>query len=489
MSLPELRSSIESGFNFTLKKDKVVNDSLTTFWKKATRPSYAKKKAEIIAEKILFELQACDRVAPHLAEKNEWYQLARLFRKKISYLCPKSPVFNSLLREEVAFALGLNVNVFLANPKLFEYARETNLSIYIAYHRDSLKIDEDNQVSLRIDPKKAERFGLPANTTQAKWNKICKGFEQAFLPKFRAEKFSHYPFNNKGLTIKCFYREPKPGKELKLRKVHRTLKEDKPWGNRFAKIILVHSEGPGIKGNHTWSHLVTPSGDIYSTSDYRPKDPKALFSCAPLKGRFANPDSSDTTPGYPSVPIAIELTKEEFDIEMKLELDKLNGRAKRGFYNLDGNCTTKAIVSLEAINIKVPDFKVSFLTVYLPQWLVRPSRFVYQHLPVCVAKIIYFIVALFGNIAQGYYKGFQKNPELPDEKPTLRNWKDVFIPSKLDHSSPYYLIQGPIKELKAWREKVKNDPALLAKYNWTKADVDYQIPWRNNEIRKKAPKV
>lgn len=481
MRLPEVREALSKGFHFTLRNDEVVQDSWLTKAKKTFSRGYTTQKASEVALKLIDELKKHDRLDPNKAKKSDLYKAARYFRKNVVPLCNKDAAFSTLAKEEVAFALGIDKAVLDNNKGLYEFTKETAFNTYLARYHDHLMVDENQRVSLRINPDKALNLGLSYRTIRARWDEIREKVETELLPEARKIKFSSYFYCENGFTFDKFERPVDPAKPLSLR-LYRHKSRHK-WGNRYVYEVCIHSEGdgPDIKKMHTWRRLKDPKGNSYSIGDYRPSDTNGVLTCAPLVVRQQNPESSEFTPEYYNEKLAVEITKDQFYKLKAIEESRLNGTFKnKTFKNLNDNCTNKSLYNLEVIGIKVPNFTVSFWQAVCPNWFVKSLLKVHDALPVRVAKAATYAVAVFGNIFLPIFNGLKSNPNLPSEKPVISSFKDLLDAKNMDHTSPYSLINGPLKELKKWREEVKKDEAYLKSRKWKKEDVDYKVPdsWR-----------
>ena len=481
MRLPEVKEALSKGFHFTLQNDEVVHDSWYTTAKKYFSRDFTTQKAGEVALKLIDELKKHDRLDPHKAKKSDLYKAARYFRKNVVPHCKTNAAFSALVKEEVAFGLGIEKEVLDKNKGLFEFAKETSFNTYLARYHDHLMVDANQRVSLRINPDKAKNLGLPYRTIRARWDEIREKVEKDFLPEARKEKFSSYFYSENGFTFDKFVRKIDPLITNVLR-LYRHKSKHK-WGNRYVYEVCIHAEGegPDIKKMHTWRRLKDPKGNSYSIGDYRPSDTNGILTCAPLVVRHQNPESSEFTPEYFNEKLSVEITKEQFNKLKTLEEDRLNGRfANKSFKNLNDNCTNKSLYNLEVIGIELPNFTVSFWQAVCPNWFVKSLLKIHDALPTTAAKSATYAIAVLGNIFLPIFNGFKANPDLPNEKPVIASLKDIFDAKNMDHTSPYSLINGPLRELKKWREEVKKDDNYLKTRGWKKEDVDYKVPdsWR-----------
>lgn len=481
MNLHEVKEALSKGFRFTLQNNEVVPDSWLTKAKKTLSRDYTTKKANEVALKLIDELKAHERLEPNKAKKSDLYKAARYFRKNVAPLCKGNSTFSALAKEEVAFGLGIEKTVLDKNKGLYEFAKETSFNTYLARYHDHLMVDENQLVSLRINPDKAKNFDLPYRTVRAKWSDIRPKVENELLPEARKEKFSTFFYSENGLTFEKFARKVEPGTAHPLRLYRR--KSNHKWGKRYVFEICIHAEGdgPDVKKMHTWRRLKDPKGNSYSIGDYRPSDTNGVLTCAPLVVRQQNPDSSEFTPEYFNKKLSVQITKDEFYKLKQIEESRLNGTFKnKAFKNLNDNCTNKSLYNLQAIGIEVPNFTVSFWQAVCPNFFVKSMLKIHDALPTRIAKIATYAFAVLGNLVLPIFNGLKKNPDLPDEKPIISSIKDIFDARNMDHTSPYSLINGPLKELEKWREAVKKDETFLASKGWKIEDVDYQVPdsWR-----------
>lgn len=481
MRLHEVREALSKGFHFTLQNDEVVQDSWYTKAKKTFSRDFTTQKASDVALKLIDALKAHERLDPNAAKKSDLYKAARYFRKNVAPLCKANPSFSALAKEEVAFGLGIDKEVLDKNKGLYEFAKETSFNTYLARYHDHLMVDENQRVSLRINPDKAKSLELPYRTIRARWDEIRDKVEKDLLPEARKEKFSSFFYSEYGFTFDKFVRKIEPGTTHFLR-LYRHKSKHK-WGNRYVYEICIHAEGegPDIKKMHTWRRLKDPKGNSYSIGDYRPNETNATLTCAPLVVRQQNPDSSEFTPEYFNKKLSVQITKEQFSKLRQLEEARLNGTfANKTFKNLNDNCTNKSLYNLEVIGIEVPNFTVSFWQAVCPNWFVKGLLKVHDALPTTVAKAATHALAVLGNLILPIFNGLKKNPNLPNEKAVISSIKDIFDAKNMDHTSPYCLVNGPLKELEKWREEVKRDDVFLKSRGWKKEDVDYQVPdsWR-----------
>lgn len=480
MRAAEVREALSKGFGFTLQNGEVVKDSLFERAKKLSR-AYTTEKAREVALKLIGALHDQERLSPNAAKKDDLYKAARYFRKNVAPLCNRDSAFSTLAKEEVAFGLGIDKEALEKNKGLYEFARETAFNVYLARFHDHLTLDANSRVSFRVDPDKAIKLGLSSRTIRARWDEVRDKVEKELLPTARKEKFTTFFYSDQGFTFDTFTRPVDTNKLLALRPYRH--KSRHKWGKRYVYQVCVHADalGPDIKRMHTWRRLKEPNGTIYSIGDYRPSDTKAHLTCAPLVVKQQNPDSSEFTPDYFSEKLNIEITKEQFKLLRAVEESRLNGTFhNKSFRNLNDNCTNKSLSNLEMIGIKVPDFTVSFWQAVFPHWFMRGMLKVHATLPSSIAKITAYAGAVFGNFILPVFNGLKTNPALPEEKAQISTFSDLFDPHKMDHTSPYSLVHGPLKELKAWREQIKQDAAFLKAKGWTKEDVDYRVPdsWR-----------
>ncbi|MFN4173670.1 MAG: hypothetical protein ACK4HV_01005, partial [Parachlamydiaceae bacterium] len=438
-----------------------------------------------VALKLIDLLKAHDRLEPNKAKKSDLYKAARFFRKNVAPLCKPNAAFSALAKEEVAFGLGIEKSVLDNNKGLFEFAKETSFNNYLARYHDHLMVDENQLVSLRINPDKAKNLDLPYRTIRAKWNDIRSKVENELLPEARKEKFSSYFYSENGFTFEKFTRKIEQGLIHPLRLYRR--KSNHKWGKRYVFEVCIHAEGdgPDIKKMHTWRRLKDPKGNSYSIGDYRPNEANSLYTCAPLLVRQQNPDSSEFTPEYFNKKLSVQITKEEFNKLKQIEESRLNGTfANKTFKNLNDNCTNKSLYNLQAIGIEVPNFTVSFWQAVFPNRIVKPLLKLHDLLPERIAKISTYALAILGNLVLPIFNGLKENPELPGVKATISSFKDILDPKNMDHTSPYCLVNGPLKELEKWREEVKKDENFLKSRGWTIEDVNYQVPdsWRKPKV-------
>ncbi len=475
MTSPDIYGALQGRHSFTLNNQgEVILDSPFTTFRKWSK-SYRTEEAEKIAEKIFQDLNALDRLPPHQAKKSQVLKGARAFRKKIASRCLPSAIFKRLQEAEIAFSVGLTLDTCKKNEGFLSFARETSMGIYLSRHKLQLKV-KDGVIICPLSPKADKKFNLPEGTSEAQWSDI-KASLAPKMEKFREESFSHYFFRDGGLTFKSFYREPKEGKTQKLR-VFRDKKENHKWGDRYVLEICVHSEGAGITGNHSWWRYKTPEGVVYSDSKYRQK---GGFKDSRLqKARTQNPDSSEYTPGYHHKKIALQITKEQFEKLYQHDTDLINGKkGQYTFHNLNQNCTDEALIRLQMAGYKVPDFTVTFWRVFGNPTLVKSATWVYealQHIHQKVADVFFTALVFIGNLFQAWYRGFEPNPLLEGDSRYFKSFSDLLDEKKLHHTSPYYLLDGPYRELEKWRNSLKNNPAELRKRGITASEVDYLLP-------------
>lgn len=474
-SLPELYRALDQRTPFTLVEGHVKRDNWFTSVRKWSK-SYRTQEAEKIALAIIKDLKNQEKLSPHESKHNPALKAARIFRKTVIPNCLPSSIFKNLLEEEVAFSVGLSTDICRKNPGFISFAKDSGMASYLCRHRLRLTTSQSHEIILPLSPKAAKKYDLPEGSREAKWTDLTKSLKPK-IEKAKEEPFSHYFFREGGLTFKSFFREPKPGKELKLR-LYRDKGYAHKWGNRYLLEVCVHSEGAGITGNHSWWRYKTPDGKVYSDAKYREK---GGFKDSRIQAaRIQNPDSSEYTPGYHHKKITVEITKEQFEKLYQYDTDVINGRIPNyTFHNLNQNCTDEALKRLSMIGYKVPDFTVTFWRVYGNSTLVKLSSKGYeglQHIHQRIADFVFKIFVVIGNLIQAWYKGFEPNPKVCGENQYFKSVHDLFDETKLHHTSPYYLIEGPYKELIEWREKLKKSTEECALKGISQEQVDYMLP-------------
>lgn len=197
-----------------------------------------------------------------------------------------------------------------------------------------------------------------------------------------------------------------------------------PWGAQYILELCCLCTGKfRCLGDHTWTRLKTPEGDVYSFGLYREDNDKS--SAFELKaGRLQSPDVSEFWPETIHT-LSFVISQESFcRIKDKVEEDhRGNGVV---FHVVSRNCTAYAlgVARLADINVRA---SMPCIDNFIPAWLPPAPPWFYR-----VSSLVF-------NVGQAVFGGTKVSKTLPqDKKPHIQSVLDLFRISTME--SPYKLL-------------------------------------------------
>ena len=261
-------------------------------------------------------------------------QIANNLRKRLKWKRGSHLLFDEFLMTITACKLALPHRILYLHSDFYEFARKNALHRYLLVFNHVLKWDQEDILVLY-------------KGKYEKWDDIsCK------IPRSKTDfyemkgHYSQYGIIDRGLyewtTLEPFIRASPMNEHLEKENTKsNSFKFIHDWGNRY--ILEVCSwivSQPRLGGDHTWFRLKTPSGDMYSIGQYRPKKmgfhEQFIFPMKIKVSEFSSPDICEFWKG-PYTTMSIEITENQFyAMKSRIEQDQ---NAKEHVYQLfEDNC-------------------------------------------------------------------------------------------------------------------------------------------------------
>lgn len=390
-----------------------------------------------ILAKTLSEQPRMDMKA---VENNFQANATRQFLRSLRKQTLADPRIEECRRQYLATKLGINSQVFDANPGFQSYAYDSYLERYLMGYGHALKIDQQSK-----------KLEIMIDGTYKPWHEAYAKFQA--LPASKGTPKQSWLYGPKGVQKEDMYN----WKELK------PYMQGNPaeWGNQYIfEFCACCSTSPRFTGDHSWIRLKTPSGDIYSVGLYRPGKSDWTHNYRhPFRvkeGYLMQPDVSEFWPcDIFTIPVAI--TEAQF-LKMKsvIETDKQNN--DQVFQLFQNNCMLYCHKIAALGGIKLPTTEAA-LRMITPLKTQQKADHLMQKLPQLVGKLCNYVQAFFINVAQLILGAGKVDPKVAVKhhpkkiRPHIHSIFDIFNVSKSQLNHPFTLGQKTRKQILNWRQQ------------------------------------
>ena len=383
--------------------------------------------------------------------------IANEYRKRINPKDVGKDVYNALHIQVTAAKLGIPFSVLEANPSFFVFATKNAIHRYLMVYNHELRFNTDtNQIFIMYKGEFVE-WSIANTLIQRTENDplILKG------------QYSRTGIIDLGLhnwkKLEPFIRLPPVGAVVDPNNTNcgkpPSMRHD--WGDRyileFCSWIL---DKPRLGGDHAWIRLKSPSGDVYSVGQYRPRKfgfhEQFIFPMKIKMSEFSSPDICEFWSG-PYVTLAFEITEEQF-LAMKEQIEK-DQNAKEHIYQLfHGNCVNYAMSIAYLADIKFPT-QIPIVELLVDEKLRTIGRFALNSRisPPFMHNFFNWLWAVNFNwfsllLGSGMVSNEVKlDPKYSWVEPYIRDLKDLTDTEKVIAHHPYMIGEYVRKEVEAWR--------------------------------------
>lgn len=407
-----------------------------TWLKHLGNKEFHRQREEKITLVFAEELKKLPRMTPAEAKEHPLVQAARQYTKRIRKQPDHAETFRSFRMEFLAAKLGITSRHLEDNLSFTEFAIKYHLENYLLTHNHTIRISKNNELKLLKDGK------------YVKWSQVP---QEILAPlTIDGEKRSRlaWKYGMHGLQNKDMYRWEKLEPILHENSANYDY-------NYIFEFNVCCADKPQNGGDHTWPHLKHPNGDIYGGGLYS-QGKKGLVQNlrSPFrmkKGKLMSPDVSIYWPcKIFKIEVAID-EKSFYEIKASIEEDKKNPVA---FNMFNHNCTMYTNNKAAIAGIHLPTASTIF-EIFLPQKL--RIRKIIRVIPKCIRVFLLYLQAFLINLFQVFLGATKVDPafkaKVPDAKPHIEKFSDIFKPSKAAFHHPFILGKVIRDELLDWRKR------------------------------------
>lgn len=475
MKLSRLNTQLKTGnWNFKLDNEgNIIKGSFKDKIRSYVDTKFRNERYNTIASYLATKMDKLETSTPQAMQYHKVMIGARRFRKRVpSKAFRSSESCKKLAKQEFLKRLGISeeaVNNPL-NEGFYKWASQTRVDCSMAYFNHTLTSTDQGELQFNL-----------GDGREIKWSDVKEKAAESLI---------------KGAELKDSYRTEYYDKDGVVFRDRFTFSEpivhkmEEPTG-RYLFRINIYAKKPGMTKNHLWWQYVTPDGKVYTFSKYRPRN--TGMSCARLGGNLAHNEIAPVWANYkPHNTVELEISKEQFDQQMKFEMDLANSDTPIPFHNFYDNCAAEAKRRLEQLGVNnAPDIRVSFWRVFAPKWIVKPCLKVNAKLPKKVSRYAQKTINVAGNVTSLIYKGYKVDPRFKAKngkkvmdprdpsKPIeahVGSFKHIFEPDRHLFTSPYFVSKGLLDPVHEWRKETKERYAANGATEQELKDIDYQFP-------------